>query len=381
LGFDCVFTSLDYIWIPDSTTTGSRRNIHWIPLSPPSYQSIQRIPFPKTDAIKLLLSEVSKHWRSIVLLHKECDSKKQEFLENYDYLSAQMSGVLSVGYSPLTEAHIVSSFKREEISLESIIEGKRVASWISSGVFINTVGDKSIYIIPEISIFFIRNWATKHQRESLGFLLAQVFQLDSVNSWTCTSYETFHTYWQAIRSYCLVTEDNKRMNIRSFYSNRGVLATNWIERNITVKKEMTVRSCLIQQIKTVEFNYVYLLGKSNAGFDSITFFDGGNGEVIAVAIENRFSDPNSTTILNPADLQRKYTLTHENIRENLPVIESKNIYLVFCYWRNMPKYLEHTDKSEKLPRNTLLLRRDDLEFLYGPLSRRPYLGFKQESDE
>jgi len=154
---------------------------------------------------------------------------------------------------------------------------------------------------------------------------------------------------------------------------------------------MHVLSCSIVQIITeMKFNVVYLLGKNNPGFDSITFFKDSYEETIAVAIENRFSEPTSSTTLNIKDLKQKYKLTINSIKKNFG-IPRRRIYLVFCYWRDVPNYLADDIKSsDKLPNNTLLLRKNDLEFLYGPLSRRPYLGFKpneendmglEESDE
>jgi len=49
----------------------------------------------------------------------------------------------------------------------------------------------------------------------------------------------------------------------------------------------------------------------------------------------------------------------------------------------MPQYLQGDNLScdNKLPSNTLLLRKSDLEFLYGPLSRRIYLGFREIEEE
>jgi len=145
---------------------------------------------------------------------------------------------------------------------------------------------------------------------------------------------------------------------------------------------MGVKSVPIAEMKKgIDFNIIYLLGKNNPGFDSITFYPDIHGSVIAVATENQFSEPNSKTTLNPTDVKRKYILMKKSITTNF-LIPIRRVYFILCYWRKVPQYLDDLDsgKTADLPKNTLLLRKKDLEFLYGPLSRRPYLGFNLQGE-
>jgi hypothetical protein len=381
--FDCIFTSLDYVWL-SNIRTGSRRFIQWIKLKSPSYPSLTQF-FPDTLAVKILLSEVSFHWRAIVSLLKTCNqaTKISASLEDYDYLSNLLQKTLELVSIPSpNKAHIVSSFSRNQIDLEAIIADKRVADWIKRGIFINSVD--SDRIVPEVSTFFLKCWATNNLQDPLGYLLSQIFRLDSIVSWGSASYETYHSYWHAIRSYCFLTKDQECLPIRSFYGYKGIISNTWKERSIVVNKAMSVRSVTIADIKNsgTRFDIVYLLGKNNPGFDSITFFIDSCGSHIALATENRFSEPGASTTLSPTDVKRKYNLMKKSIRTSFH-IPIRRVYFILCYWRKVPQYLDDLasgKKSDKLPKNTLLLRKKDLEFLYGPLSRRPYLGFVPEPE-
>jgi len=72
-----------------------------------------------------------------------------------------------------------------------------------------------------------------------------------------------------------------KKKIEDFYSSLGVVSSNWINQQITVKKIMNVKSCSLEQITTIDFDTVYLLGRNNAGFDSLTFFKDKSGSTIA----------------------------------------------------------------------------------------------------
>jgi hypothetical protein len=297
-------------------------------------------------------------------------------LDDYDVLSKKLESKLSKFASPLNEALIVKSFIRKPVNLQDKIMGKLVAELIRDGFLLNTIKNNHT-IIPEVSLFLVKQWVKTQDTNNnyLVLLLARIFELDSSLSFNFSSFETFTVFWLAIRCYCLRLESQRESEVydirRELFLGKGKVSS-WKDRSIHLPSPIMLESSTITQIlnSKVKLNVIYRLEHSNEGFGSVMFFE-DQGTLCAMAMENKFSLPGSTTKFDSDDAMWKWSGTVNNLSQlNIP---EENIYLVLFCWRNCTQ-------SIILPKNTLLLQQEELEFLFGPLGRRPYFGFPNKKE-
>lgn len=382
---DCFFTNLDASVMVGASITGSQRSINWITLPPPDITCAKKILSDSDKTIpRLIIVEVSGHWRSIMLLRKVL--KELEYWD-YDIIFESLLQNLKHFAQSLTEPLVEACFSRHRYSLSDSIAHHQVSKLISNGLFLNSIKDQFSEIYPDFSLLLLKQWAYQDKGNKpqtfthLRFLFAELFKLDSNTTWSFSSYESFHCYWLAIYHYCRHFESDRIATISQFYP-ACLIVNHCDETTLKFLKIMYVTQVTWKNIGQIEFNKIYLLGKSNPGFDSIIFYESNDGATVAVASENKFSDPDSTTQFSPSHAVEKRNLAVDAITKKFDIKED-NIFLVFPLWRDVPNYMKISEdktvtskaKGEiETLRNIILLRREDLAFLYGPLFRRLYFG-------
>jgi len=378
--YDCFFTNLNSYVMGEASTTRSQRPVNWITLPPATFNSVREI-FQKYDIPPLIVIEASAHWRSIILLLGILDNKENTNLR-YDNLLDLLLSRLSPFVKSLSTPIIEACFSRRSYLPSDRIENIPASELISNGLFLNSIDDLNSPFYPEISLLLLKQYATLGSRDShLKGLFSELFKLDSNTSWSFSSYESFHCHWLAIFHYCRYFETDRITTISKFYtSSREINGCQ--ETEVKFERVMHVESVTLADIKEIKFNIIYLLGEANPGFDSIIFYQSVNNRTIAVASENKFSKPTSTTMFSSTEMVDKRNLAIKTITTNFGIAEA-DIYIVFVIWRDAPDYMNALDgeaiewslntKSDVgTLHNVIVLRREDLKFLYGPLHRRMY---------
>jgi len=127
----------------------------------------------------------------------------------------------------------------------------------------------------------------------------------------------------------------------------------------------------------VNFVTKRLIGNNNnnPGFDIFALEKAVDGRYLVFAIECRFSEPDSKTVLSLPEIQNKHKLLLEqgNFGKQLGVqIKKNDIYLVVIAWRKQQLQIA----PATLPHNVLVLDRHFLTQFYACFATRPQFILK-----
>jgi len=115
---------------------------------------------------------------------------------------------------------------------------KRLSELIAEGYYINSISEQS-NIIPKLSSIILQFWVKTQMRvENPSYLAEMLDKIFGLNpNFNFSSYEEFHSYWEAIRRYCLFLKD-KETSIRDLYLNPPL--SKYIDENILLKNQYSV---------------------------------------------------------------------------------------------------------------------------------------------
>jgi len=253
--------------------------------------------------------------------------------------------------------------------------------------------------IPEVSYLMIDHWTQNRISSSdelineiLLQLLEEIIGLDNSFDFTFHSYELFCAFWLAIRILCLMSfeyDNEKNFRLKKNYDPTQSFTINSIfPVGLRGEKNQKLFSCPIKFKrgspikKSIErlsempmdelISNIYIMEENNPGFD-VMFFGKleENDKLIAICIECKFSFKGSTSKIYLESVEEKRAKTLREVKKL--GIENENVVFVYSAWRNSPQYIDSRNRYlGSLPLNTILLRKKDLKFLYGPLCNRPY---------
>jgi hypothetical protein len=263
-------------------------------------------------------------------------------------------------------------------------------SCLSRGYFINSTDHRdAVTAIPIMSVLMIEQWARpKDTRFHLATLFCRLFHLDESGG-DCYTYEKFHCYWEAIRHYSLAYSTNRdfvELEISKLYNSLGQKNAAFPDKVVRVRKIMRfsseyksfsslVAGLNLKNVKNLKkhnqvskekiLGHVFHLGGSNIGFDSLIFFEDSVGALVLLLISSKFSDGDA--IQEIGELAEGYEDSMNEVRAHwISECESK-VYFVANCWRENRNH-------RAIPKNAIILERNELKVLYGSLAQRPQLG-------
>jgi hypothetical protein len=386
--YDVLITALDSTILVNCTETASRRGLKWIPLNSPGIEIALKL-FPPNDnplylseQFQFLLLLSSNHWRTLELIKSRHSDLVSIHLKNKDSYDELVDFVVSnMSSLPFDLECLFETIIAEPRKLTHRMRlGNSIENLIRSGYFLNTITSSQEEIIPKMSTLVIEHWS-RSSTFHIAFLLKKLFNSDKrIND--PYSYETFHTYWEAIRRFVFVSyygreKKNCLMDILDLYNGKGI-SDHFENIEIIVEKVYSVNDyysdiqvLLKDKYDGNEFDssvtkQIYLLAGRNSGFDTIIFHkDRENKKMVIITISVKYDESDeSVQYLN--EIEDDHIKTLNQFPENL----RKSIYFVAVCWRN-PQKSEYSSL-----RNTIILTKPDLKNLYNSFSQSPLLRFQ-----
>ena len=261
---------------------------------------------------------------------------------------------------------------------------------VAEGRYINSKGE-DMYVIPTLSYIALYRFAVfaEFSESEIVQLIGRHLRDIILHDFNFNqSFEHFHAHWEALRRTVQFYYDTKihhptrLRSILDYYNNPFGY---WLYTALYNRHEFATSSFMVgpTELKQLDHQWrvdtvlsmdnVIMPGDNNPGFDLAIPVSGVDGNGIANTqlqlIELKYSQPQCNSTIDMIEIRNKHKQAMKCIGNNMLV---NNVYLIFVCYRNLQ--LELKGKTEELPRNVLVLDRNDLDRLYGPsLVSRPHL--------
>jgi len=398
--FNCIVSTLDTRPIM-KTQSKSGRPICWILLEPLSIVEAMEL-FEKYKHLLSLcqcISDCNGHPRSLEALKIVCEKFNWDLPNYYTMITKLVDQVRNSLLLIPDLALIKAALRGVPVNLsDSPDEDKMVSyrDYIMMGYYLNTINPDSKELIPRLSplLLAIFAWKFLNDKENVRYNVAlcirNMLQLESHFGWE--QFEHFHLYWERLRR---LMYQGEQVTIGSYYRLESsentsdqpfVLEPKTIYELVhhfpSVTKENPMGDAVVKNGRFITKldKGIFKPAANNPGFD-IVVFEAGK----AIAIECRFSNPEASTVLPLEDALRKRQLTEKAFEPHIEGgelfgkstvgklgLKADDIVLVICAFRELTNDFADDNIVTKLPKNTIVLGKHDLQSIYSPtLASRP----------
>jgi hypothetical protein len=448
--FNAVVSTLDAEPV-NQEAAFSGRPIRWVPLPPLGLSDaislfkeglLSEKPFlnlsPKARrCIKLCISDCNGHPRSLenlaIILNRHAS-----LAQAGDYTTL-MNLLASTYYRPPLAEHVrlallgdTYPLEKEVVTASAIVTAgdnkpryPTLASLISQGVFLNADTNDIPTCIPRLSPLLLRAYTTSQTDDRLVVhCLTNLLATES--NFSGTTFELFHAWWEVLRRILVLPsssdssqpQPSHTSTLLEWYKLRAVRSVKNPEF-IVEQKDGVLQlddhfppSSTTFTAEGVPITFLMLTNNvlmpkvNNPGFDMVLLEKKATGRgYIAIHVECKFSSPQSSTVLNRAEILNKYDLMKKQYQrrfgrtwmmrdsrggedqlpqkpDKLPQciwdlqLEPSDLYLVVVSFRESSMGNSVRDNG-----NLIVVGRDTLVELYGPtLSTRPQFLASNQGD-